>query len=171
MPVAALLLAALLATTQASAQDVDPRLMIRLHTQGQASPPATLADMAWIEGHWVGEMPDGPVEHVILGPDSGHLPGFVRGVAPGNLFFYEITVFAEAGGSLSYRVKHFGKDLRGWEAQADHIDRPLVAREDGRFYFDGITFARTGPDSFTVYFLNRPNGVETGTLVIPFRRE
>ncbi|MGK6321274.1 DUF6265 family protein [Sphingomonas sp. DT-204] len=165
------LLAALLFLAPAAAQDVDPRAMIRLHAQGQASPSAAVADMAWIEGHWIGQMPDGPVEHVILGPRSGHLPGFVRGVDPRGVFFYEISLFVETGGSLAYRVKHFGEDLAGWEAQADYINRPLVARDGERFYFDGITFARTGPDSFTVYFLNRVNGEERGTLVIPFRRK
>ena len=57
---------------------------------------------------------------------------------------------------------------------------PAMAQPQGRlvvstlqstsFYFDGATFSRTGPDSFTVYFLNRSEGQERETLVIPFRR-
>jgi hypothetical protein len=86
------------------------------------------------------------------------------------VLFYEISVFLEVADSLSVRVKHFTPQLAGWEAQDAYIDRPLVAIEPGTFFFDGITFARSGPDAFTVYFLNRPNGVERETLVIPFRR-
>ncbi|RZM36214.1 MAG: hypothetical protein EOP67_07670, partial [Sphingomonas sp.] len=74
--------------------------MIKLHAEGHQAPRATIADMAWIEGHWIGDMPDGPVEHVLLSPRFGQLPGFVRALAPQNLAFYEIGVFAEIGNSL-----------------------------------------------------------------------
>lgn len=68
----------------------NPRSMIKLHTEGRPGPPATLADVAWLEGRWIGEMPEGPVEHVILGPSFGHLPGFVRAVNPQGVIFYEL---------------------------------------------------------------------------------
>jgi len=148
----------------------NPRSMIKLHTKGQPGPPATLADVAWLEGRWIGEMPEGPVEHVILGPSFGHLPGFVRAVNPQGVIFYEIWVLAEVGGSLTVRVKHFSPELAGWEAQEAYIDRPLVDRDARNLFFDGATYSRTGPDSFTVYFLNRSGGVEGETIVIPFRR-
>jgi hypothetical protein len=148
----------------------NPRSMIKLHTEGRAGPPATLADVAWLEGRWIGEMPEGPVEHVILGPSFGHLPGFVRAVNPQGVIFYEIWVLAEVGGSLTIRVKHFSPQLAGWEAQDAYIDRPLVDRDADSLFFDGATYARTGPDSFTVYFLNRSGGEERETIVIPFRR-
>lgn len=163
-------LAVLLPASPSSAQQANPRAMIRLHVDGRPAPRATIADMAWIEGHWIGDMPEGPVEHVVLGPRFGHLPGFVRALAPKNPIFYEISVFAEVGDSLTLRVKHFTPELAGWEAQAGYIARPLVDRDATNFYFDGITFSRTGPDSFTVYFLNRTDGQERETLVIPFRR-
>lgn len=159
---------AAIATPPASV--ADPRAMIRLYVPGAPRPPASLADVAWLEGRWIGDMPEGPVEHVILGPAFGHLPGFVRAVNADGVIFYEIWMIAEANGSLTNRVKHFSPQLAGWEAQDAYIDRPLVARDATHLYFDGATYARTGPDSFVVYFLNR-NGAEEGeTLVIPFRR-
>lgn len=166
-----LALAALYPASPSSAQLANPRAMIKLHAEGRPAPRATIADMAWIEGHWIGDMPEGPVEHVVLSPRFGHLPGFVRALAPRNVVFYEISVFAEVGDSLTVRVKHFTPELAGWEAQASYIDRRLVDRDATNFYFDGITFSRTGPDSFTVYFLNRSEGQERDTLVIPFRRK
>jgi hypothetical protein len=158
------------AATAATPAAVNPRSMIKLHTTGQSSPPATLADVAWLEGRWIGEMPEGPVEHVILGPSFGHLPGFVRAVNPQGVIFYEIWMLAEVGGSLTNRVKHFSPQLAGWEAQDAYIDRPLVDRDANSLFFDGATYSRTGPDSFTVYFLNRSGGEERETIVIPFRR-
>ncbi len=167
---AALALAALFSTGPSGAQPA-ARAMIKLRTEGSPAPRATIANMAWIEGHWIGEMPDGPVEHVVLSPRFGHLPGFVRALGDRSPVFYEISVFAEAGDSLTVRVKHFTPELAGWEAQSGYVDRPLVDRDATNFYFDGITFSRTGRDSFTVYFLNRSEGQERETLVIPFRRK
>lgn len=165
------LAASFLLNGQVGALAAEPRTMVRLQAQGQASPPAGIADLAWIEGHWLGEMPDGPVEHVILGAAFGHMPSFVRALSPQAPVFYEISVFVEVAGSLSVRVKHFTPSLAGWEAREAYIDRPLVGRDGDTFYFDGITFERTGPDSFTVYFLDRADGRERATLVIPFRRK
>jgi hypothetical protein len=146
------------------------RSMIRLREPDRAGPPATIADLAWLEGSWIGDMPQGPVEHVILGSRAGHMPSFVRALAGNDVSFYEISVFAESAGSLVNRVKHFTPELAGWEAQGAFVERRLVKRDGDRFYFDGLTFARTGPDSFTVYFLPVVDGRERETLVIPFRR-
>ena len=159
-----------LAQSAADTQTVNPRSMIRLKVEGQAGPRASLADVAWLQGHWIGSMPEGPVEQFNLSPMFGHLPGFVRAVAPKNVIFYEISLIAEVGGSLSVRVKHFTPELEGWEARESYIDRPLVARDSTNLYFDGITYSRTGPDTYVVYFLNRSGTEERDTLVVPFRR-
>lgn len=153
------------------AHPADPRAMVKLQSDGQQGPAASIEDLAWLEGHWVGQMPEGPVEHVILPARFGHMPGFVRAVNPEGVLFYEISLFAEAGQSVTVRVKHFTSGLAGWEARDAFIDRPLVDRVGDTFYFDGATFARTGLDSFTVYFLNREGSQERDTLVIPFRRK
>lgn len=147
------------------------RGQIRLHEGNTPAPHAALADLDWLKGSWIGRMPSGPVEHIILDKSFGHMPGFVRALNEKGLSFYEITVFAEAEGSLAYRVKHFTPQLAGWEPQDAYIDRPLVERRGDTFYFDGITFSRRGPDSFTVYYLPRDGGKEGETLVIPFRRK
>ena len=144
--------------------------MIKPLANGAASPPTTIADLAWLEGHWIGDMPEGPVEHVILSPKFGQMPGFVRAVNPQGVIFYEISVFAQTGDSVTVRVKHFTALLAGWEARDTYIDRPLVDRDAKTLFFDGVTLARTGEDSFTVYFLNRTGQDERDTLVIPLRR-
>ena len=149
---------------------VTARSQIRLREPGKSAPKARLAELDWLSGSWVGQMPSGEVEHLILDDSSAHMPGFVRALNKTGIFFYEITVFAEVGGSLSYRVKHFTPELAGWEPQASYVDRPLVERQGDTFYFDGITFSRRGPDSFTVYYLPKEGGKEGETLVIPFRR-
>jgi hypothetical protein len=157
-------------SAQPARSPLNPRSMIRLRREGAASPQASLADVAWHQGHWIGEMPEGPVEHFTMSPRFGHMPGFVRAISPSGVLFYEISLFAEVGNSLTVRVKHFTPELAGWEAQDAYIDRPLIERDGPNLYFDGITYSRTGEDSYVVYFLNRWEGEERDTLVVPFRR-
>ena len=174
VPALALLLLAGAANAPVQAQSIpspdNPRSMVRLHVEGQPSPPASLADVAWLEGYWIGAMPEGPVELFTMSAMFGHQPAFVRAVNPEGVIFYEISLIAEVGESLSVRVKHFTPELAGWEAQDAYIDRPLVARDANNLYFDGITYSRTGPKSYVVYFLNRRGSEELDTLVVPFRK-
>ncbi len=137
-----------------------------------SSIPATLEDVEWLTGSWVGSREPGhTVEHIILDKRISHMPGFVRSYYDDSVFFYEISVFAEVGNSVSYRVKHFGYDLVGWEKQDEVIDRPLLAKSKNALQFDGITFERSSDDSFTVYF-RIPSGPNEGdVLVIPFKRQ
>ena len=158
-------------SVSAFAQAAEPRAMIRLAEDDATPKAATLGDLAWLEGTWTGNMNGVAVEHVILESAFGQMPSFVRALGGSEIVFYEIAVFTEVEGSVSYRVKHFTPALAGWEAQDAYVDRPLLDRNGTTLHFDGITFERTGADSFTVYFLERrTDGSEGQTLVIPFRR-
>jgi len=147
----------------------DPRRLIRRWKPGLAHPPATLADVAWLQGSWVGDMPLGPVENVILPPFDGQMPSFVRAQQKGHLLFYEITAFVEAEGSLLSRVRHFSPEYSAWESAV--IERPLIAFDRQYMYFDGQTYERHGPDHYTVYHLNIRDGQEQDTIVVPFARK
>ena len=158
------------AQTQTQTHSPEPRSMIRLAAPAQTRPRAAVAELAWLEGRWAGQMPDGPVEIVKMKPAHGHLPTFVRATNKDGLWFYEMAVFVEVNGSLSYRVKHFTPALAGWEAQEAYVDRPLIEKDGNTFYFDGITFSKSSDDSYTVFFLTRNGNKEGTTLVIPFKR-
>ncbi|WKL57357.1 DUF6265 family protein [Asticcacaulis sp. ZE23SCel15] len=155
----------------AGAQAQNPRSMIRLLSPGQAPKPCALSDLKWLEGDWIGQMPFGPVENVVLPIAFGHMPGFVRATNADGVVFYEIVVFAQVGPSVANRVKHFSSNLEGWEARETYIERLLVDREGDTYFFDGITLSRTGPDSYRVFFLNRDGDKELDTIVVPFRRK
>jgi hypothetical protein len=146
------------------------RSFVKLATEGQTPPPATLADVTWLQGSWIGDMPEGPVEIVFMQPRFGQMPAFVRALNKDGIIFYEITVFVEKSNSLVIRLKHFTSALSGWEDKETYIERPLVAKDHNTLYFHRLTYVRTGPDSHTVYFLNMSGEHEGETLVIPFRR-
>lgn len=153
-----------------SARPTTPRSMIRLHEPGRPEPAAKIEDLNWLEGTWVGSMPLGAVEHVILSPMAGQMPSFLRALNGHSVWFYEISVFTEDKGTLVSRVKHFTSELAGWETQNGFVERRLVERDKANFYFDGLTISRTAPDEFLVYFLERHDGLEGQTLELRFRR-
>lgn len=139
----------------ASAQNV------RSLPAGSTSPPATVADIAWMAGHWEGRGLDGHSFETISPPLAGQMAGHFQQVKEGKIAFYELYQFAERNGSIVLRIKHFGPDLTGWEEKDKAVEFPLVALEREAAYFDGLTMRRTGPDemeSFVV--IDRGGGVK-----------
>ncbi|WED63137.1 DUF6265 family protein [Synoicihabitans lomoniglobus] len=138
---------------------------VRHSSADQSAPSASIAELEWMVGAWEGPLGSDGQEHIVQRPVGGQLPGFVRGwTADGAITFYEISAFAEADGSLEYRVKHFSADLAGWEPQTEFVRHRLVAREGNAWFFDGITFVRTGPETHTVYF-EIPAGERAGEII------
>jgi hypothetical protein len=117
----------------------------------QKPPAATIADMAWYAGRWTGTGLGGWTEEIWSPPRDGTMMGMYRMVKDGKPIFYELLLIAEENGSLAIKLKHFHADLRGWEERDASLRFPLVAKRDGRIYFDGMTFERVGTDRVKVY--------------------
>jgi hypothetical protein len=118
---------------------------------GQASPPATIADAAFLVGHWTGEGLGGTFEEVWTAPKKGVMVGMYRGLKDDAPVFQELIVIREEAGSLMVRLKHFNPDMTGWEEKAQVVTMPFVAKRDGLVHFDGMAFKVTGPDTLTCY--------------------
>ena len=118
---------------------------------GQTPAPATIADMAWLAGHWTGDGLGGRSEEMWSPPDHGVMMGMYRHIKGDAAVFYELLTLAEEKGSLVIRLKHFNADMTGWEEKDKHVSFPFVAKRDGILYFSGMSFKPTGPDSVTIY--------------------
>ncbi|MEJ2540716.1 MAG: DUF6265 family protein [Gemmatimonadota bacterium] len=126
---------------------------------GAGPPTATLADAAWIQGHWVGEALGGEAEEVWLPAAGGQMPGMFRLVSDGEVAFYEIFTLVESGGTLVLRLKHFDPVLAGWEERDETVVFPLVDHDATTLWFDGLTMERLGPDAMTVWVaMEDPDG-------------
>jgi hypothetical protein len=145
-----ILLAALLLALPVSAQEKLTERTFRLKP-GATSPPATIADMAWLAGHWSGEALGGLSEEIWSEPGAGSMMGMYRLIKDGKPVFYELLTIVEQNGSLMLRLKHFNPDLTGWEEKQKTIDFPLVAKRDGAVHFDGMSFHPEGNDALVVY--------------------
>ncbi|PAX07577.1 DUF6265 family protein [Sphingomonas lenta] len=139
-------LAFLLAAAPVAAQET------RSLAPGAPSPPATIDQLAWLEGAWTGDGLGAPATEVYSAPQAGQIAGhFVQTDPKGGVMFYELLQIAPRGRSLVYRLRHFNADLTGWEDAKPKkaVEFPLVAIDGDAAYFDGLTLKRTGPDAMT----------------------
>ncbi|MBV7257527.1 hypothetical protein KCG44_12100 [Pacificimonas sp. WHA3] len=123
---------------------------VRSLDEGAVSPPATLASLQWLVGHWVGKGLGGETEEVYAAATDGQMMGMFRYVKDGKAGFYEFILIEEREGSLVYRLKHFNRDLTGWEEKDEIVEFPLVAISDDTAWFDGVTLQRAGDDEMRV---------------------
>ena len=119
--------------------------------QGEPSPAATIDDMAWYAGTWRGAGLGGNNEEIWSPPMNGSMMGMYRLFGGDGAVFYEFLTIVEERGSLTLRLKHFHPDLRGWEDRDEQVRMPLVAKREGRIYFDGLTFEPQADGSVTIY--------------------
>jgi hypothetical protein len=119
------------------------------------SPHATIHDVAWIAGHWIGEAFGGMGEEIWSKPDGGAMMGMYRIVKDVEVGFYEFLTISEVDSSLVLRLKHFHADLKGWEEKDDMVTFPLVKIDDRHAFFDGITFKRVDGDRLQIFLAQR----------------
>lgn len=167
MAVPALFLPLILA---AAGQEAPAPPAVLTRTEATPLAPATIADAAWTEGLWQGSVFGGDVEHRILAPLGGQMPGVVRLSQQGEVTFYEFSAFIARDGTLTYRNRHFDPALVAQQDRADFVDRPLLRRDGDTLYFDGITFARDGADAMTVVFELTGSTGERTRHVVRYRR-
>lgn len=121
--------------------------------EGKDSPDAGIEDVAWITGHWQGEALGGITEEVWTAPLGKSMMGSFKLVVDEVVQFYELCTITEENRSLLLRIKHFDKDLKGWEEKNESIEFPLVKIEKNKVYFDGLTFEKLNEDALNIYVI------------------
>lgn len=111
-----------------------------------ARPPATLADIAWMTGSWAGDALGGTFEEVWNAPSAGSMVGMFKLVRDGDIGFYELMLFLEEEGSLSFKVRHFSPDFTAWEDKDQDVTLRLVKADEDAVHFSGISFYRISDD-------------------------
>lgn len=119
--------------------------------EGDASPNATLKDVAWMEGHWKGEAFGGITEEIWSPPLGGSMMFSFKLVADNAVNFYELGHIVELDGTLLLQLKHFGGDLKGWEEKEDTVDFKLVKLSPNKIYFDDFTLEKISDDEINLY--------------------
>ncbi|MBN1985275.1 MAG: hypothetical protein JW761_03170 [Prolixibacteraceae bacterium] len=133
------------------------------YNASDGSPKATLADVAWIAGHWKAEAFGGIAEEIWSPPLGGSMMCVFRLVTDRQVNFYEICTMVEENETLILRLKHFHPDLKGWEEQDKTVDFKLVKVTPGKVFFDGFTFERINENEINIYVVidNQDQKTET----------
>lgn len=128
-----------------------PEPCVLSRAEGAPAPAATLADLHWLPGRWVGEGLGGAVEELWGPAEGGTMLGTFRLLRDGVPAFYEFMAVTELDGSLVLRLKHFHPDLRGWEERDQVVAFPLVRMDAGTAWFDGLTLHRAAADAMDIH--------------------
>lgn len=152
----------------AAAQTPSTEHTLRLD-EGTPPPEASIADVGWLAGRWVGEGLGAVAEETWLPPAGGAMAGVFRLVRDGAPELYEIVTLVEEEGSLVLRLKHFGPDLVGWEEKGESVDFRLVRRDPETLWFDGLTIRRLGEDRMRIWVVLESEG-EVREALFEYRR-
>jgi hypothetical protein len=154
-----LLLAGMIALSMcAHSQEKETENTLKL--SGTTRPKATIEDISWLAGHWKGNALGGVSEEIWSPPQANSMMGSYRLIKNDTLIiFYEIVTITEDGQSLTLKLKHFNKDLTGWEEKNEVREFKLVKKEKNKLWFEGMTFELLDENSFQVYLaIQKKNG-------------
>lgn len=132
-------------------------LTLRLE-EGAQSPPATIADLAWLSGYWQGEGLGGACEEVWGKPHRDRMFGYFTLSQEGKLVFSEAMMLVEEAGSLVLKIKHFNPDFVGWEEKDKYVSFRLVQLGKREAFFHGLTFRRVEDDKLLIHLRLTSNG-------------
>ncbi|RNL83063.1 hypothetical protein ED312_15450 [Sinomicrobium pectinilyticum] len=115
------------------------------------SPSAQLSELSWIAGYWEGTALGGTTEEIWSSPLGGSMMGSFKLVVNDLVKFYELCTISQQEGTLLLRIKHFDRDLKGWEEKDESEEFRLVRMEKDKAYFDGLTFEKIGEDEINIH--------------------
>lgn len=123
--------------------------------EGTSGAKATLADMLWLSGSWIGTGLGGVSEENWSKPADGAMMGTYRLVMDSKVVFYEFMLLIETEGTILLRIKHFHPNFVGWEEKDKSVDFKFVKKDGNRAYFSGLTFERKNGRELNIFLALR----------------
>lgn len=133
-------------------------------------PAATLEDVSWLVGSWVGDAFGSKFEETWNPPSAGSMIGLFKLLNENEVAFYELLLLVEEEGSLSLKVKHFNADFTAWEDKEDYVTFRFIKAEEDAVHFSGISFYRTGENTLHGYLVMR-SGDEVREEKLVYKRQ
>jgi hypothetical protein len=126
-------------------------------------------DVHWISGYWQGEIWGGQFEEMWSHPMAGSMMASFKFTENNQVKFYELMTISEYEGSLLLQLKHFGRDLTGWEEKDQSMNFKLVRLADSSAYFEGYTYKLINQNEMHVYVVIDSDGEKQETKFV-FKR-
>lgn len=126
--------------------------------EGQKSPNAQLSEIQWLAGHWHGESFGGIIEEIWTREMGGAMMGSFRMIMDNKVSFYELMTISEVENTIMLKIKHFDKDLKGWEAKDESVEFKLVELTPNAIYFEGLTMKKISKNELNIYVVIDKDG-------------
>jgi hypothetical protein len=146
-----LLLTFITTTNSAFSQDAVLFPQTEYLAKDAPSPSASIEDVSWISGYWRGEIWGGQFEEIWSYPSGDSMMASFKFTENNQVRFYELMIISEHQGSLLLQLKHFGRDLTGWEEKDQSMDFKLVRLTQTAAYFEGYTYKQINQNEMHVY--------------------
>ncbi len=143
-------LAALVLSVSLTAQVKNTENTLKLE-EGEAPPKATMAEVEWLAGSWLGSGLGGVSEEIWSKPQGGVMMGVYRLIVKDKPVFYEMMMLVEQEGTIVLRLKHFHPNFVGWEEKDKTVDFKFVSKNGNRINFSGLTFERVDDKNLRIY--------------------
>ena len=92
--------------------------------------------LAWMRGEWVRQQEDDRLEEIWSAPSKDSLIGMFRWSKQGKLWMTELMHITAEEDGVFFRLKHFGRDLAGWEPKDPATPYKLIEQGDRRAVFE-----------------------------------
>ena len=106
--------------------------------------PATLSDVAFMAGHWLGSEEGDLSEEVWTGPEGDSMLGMWRYVSRGQARVFELLSLKAEDGGVVMRLRHFDPLFVAREEKATPVVLRLVGRTPGEATFEGPAVGAPG---------------------------
>lgn len=126
--------------------------------------------LGWLAGYWQGHGMGGIVEEVWTPASAGSMMCVFKFFRDNEVQFYEIITISEVNESLALRLKHFDRNLHGWEEKAEVVEFPFVEITENRVVFEGLTFEKVSDREMKVY-VDIQNGDTIREMVFRYTRQ
>lgn len=136
------------------------------------APEASIEDFAWLAGRWEGTGFGGVVEEYWNPPLGGTMTGTFRLVNAEGPSFYEMLLLGpDSNHQITYQVKHFHPDFKGWEEKDESYTFPLVKVSKDTLYFHGLTLHHVGDTCIHYLAMGRNDGSHKEVILKYVKRD
>ncbi len=134
------------------------------------SPEIAVDQFEWMVGRWLGPGLGGECEEVWTPSVGGQIQGMFQFSKDDQVIFRELMSLQkdEAKGWV-LRLKHFGKELVGWEEKDDKVEFRLIKAEGKQAWFDGLTMERISDEQMNVYVVIHTKTGEAQEALFEYR--
>ncbi|WP_374760219.1 DUF6265 family protein [Dyadobacter pollutisoli] len=92
--------------------------LLAMSSQAQTTVVGKLADISFLEGHWLGTYNGGPIEAGWTAPAGNNIMGYIRMIKDDKPALYEVFAFEQTEKGPVAMVKHFKPGLIALEEKA-----------------------------------------------------